>query len=199
LTIAVASILCILLAGCAASQAGQSGNVLYQADWSKGMDGWSGSADWKHFADMLVNDGSNIETGHRIMAPYQPKSQDYAIEAKILLIDPQCGGTKKQFGLIARATEQGGILGGFDCPQAALASTEDGRFDFFDPIASQDFTPGTKWHIYRLAVQGNKIRLFVDGAPLLEKANKRYLDNGKVGMFSIGAQISVRSFKVLRL
>ena len=39
----------------------------------------------------------------------------------------------------------------------------------------------------------------VDGAPLLEKADNRYLDGGKVGMFSVGAQISVRSFKVLRL
>ena len=170
------------------------------AVWSKGMDGWSGSPDWKHVDGMLVSDGSpGHPTGRRIMAPYQPQSQDYAIEAKIQLIDPQCGAYYKEFGLIARATKQGGIIGGFNCDQVTIASTEYGGFDFFDPIASQAFTPGAKWHIYRLAVKGNQIRLLVDGAPLLEKADDRYLDGGKVGMFSVGAQISVRSFKVLRL
>ncbi len=129
------------------------------AVWSKGMDGWSGSPDWKHVDGMLVSDGSpGHPTERRIMAPYQPQSQDYAIEAKIQLIDPQCGAYYKEFGLIARATKQGGIIGGFNCDQVAIASTEYGGFDFFDPIASQAFTPGTKWHIYRLAVKGNQIR-----------------------------------------
>ena len=41
--------------------------------------------------------------------------------------------------------------------------------------------------------------LFVDGAPLLEAADNRHLSSGRVGMFSIGAQINVRTFKVLKL
>src|SRR5689334_10044113 len=66
-------------------QAGQ--NVLYQADWSNGMDGWSGSGGWKTVGGMLVNDGTNDDPSLWIPAPYEPGSiTDYAIEAEIQLV-----------------------------------------------------------------------------------------------------------------
>lgn len=68
------------------------GDILYQADWSKGMDGWAGSSDWKVSTEkaMLLNDGSaspcSAQPGPTIVAPYSVKIADYAVEAKIQIL-----------------------------------------------------------------------------------------------------------------
>ena len=181
------------------------GNVFYEADWSSGMNGWAGSSDWKHVDSMLANDGSPGDLDRRITAPCQPPTNDYALEAQIQLIDPECvfGGGRKEFGLIARAAEHegGGVLGGFDCDKAKIASTQYNPTLALDreTIQSEPFTPGGEWHIYRLEVQGNEIRFLVDGSLLFDKASNRNLSGSKVGMFSHGAQINVASFKIMKV
>jgi hypothetical protein len=150
---------------------------------------------------MLTNDGSPGNMNRHIVSPCQPPTKDYALEAEIQEID-QCtfGSGPKQFGLIARGGEKGGILAGPDCGKAKIASTQKDFFAFDgETIASDPFAPGGGWHVYRLEVQGDQIRLLIDGAPLLEKADNRNLTGTKVGMFSNGAQINVRSFKILQL
>jgi hypothetical protein len=177
-------------------------DVLYEANWSDGMNGWAGTPDWKHVPGMLVSDGSpGHPTGARVTAPYQPETLDYAIEAQIQLLNPVCGNTYKEFGLLARTTKQGTIIGGVNCGEAAIASTRYGSISFFrrDIIASKPFDPGDEWHTYRLEVKDNTIKLLVDGALLLEKADNRHLSKGEVGLYSIGAQINVSSFKVFKL
>lgn len=130
-------------------------------------------------------DSSSLPTGYNRLA----------VEAESQLLNPKCGATYKEFGLVARAEKEDGIIAGSDCSDVAIAIGS----HFFRKIASQAFNTGPKWHTYRLAVQGNIIKLFVDGAPVLEAADNHYLSSGKVGMFSIGAQINVRSFKVIKL
>jgi hypothetical protein len=174
----------------------KAGNVLYEADWSEDLNGWPAVRGWKHISNMLVSDGS---PGHPariwIPAPYQPDTTDYAVEAEIQLLNPQCGATYKEFGLIARAEREEGIIAGYKCSEVAIGIGS----HFFRRIASQAFDAGSRWRTYRLEVQGNLIKLFVDGVSMLEAADNRYLSSGKLGMFSIGAQISVRSFKVIKL
>lgn len=182
---------------------GQSGNVLYQADWSSGMNGWAGSSDWKHVDNTVVSDGTpgHPTSEERLLAPCQPPTQDYALEAKIQLINTQCGATYKEFGLVAREADQGAILGGIDCDEAKLAVVQNSNYLTFsgNTIATGSFSPGTGWHVYRLEVKGNQIRLLADGTPILEKADNHDLSGSKVGMFSVGAQINVQSFKIEKL
>ena len=73
------------------------------------------------------------------------------------------------------------------------------RIVHLSPKTSAAFDTGQKWHTYRLEVQGNVIKLSVDGVPMLEAADNHYLSSGKVGIFTIDAQINVRSFKVIKL
>lgn len=183
---------------------GASGNTIYKADWSRGMNGWAGPPSWKAVNGMLVNDGSSTTGRGRISAPCQPDTANYAVEAEIQLIPPEnCAFVGQQFGLVARADEQGGILGGLLCSNdgLVLAST-DTEFSLIredDRIAEKDFTIDGKWHTYRLEVKGNSVRLLVDGAPFLNGTDNRRLDSGDVGMFASELQINVRSFEIERL
>lgn len=181
-----------------------SGSVIYQADWSSDMAGWVGSSDWSHTDSMLTNDGSPGDLDRRIMAPCEPPTKDYTLEAQIQLVDPKCvfGRGRKEFGLIARATEQGGgVLGGFDCDKVKVASTQYNPSFALDreTLRSEPFTPGGGWHTYRLEVQSDQVRFFVDGGLVFNQATNRNLNGTKVGMFSHGAQTNVRSFKIERL
>jgi hypothetical protein len=112
-----------------------------------------------------------------------------------------------KFGLLARTTKQGTIVGGVDWNRATIASAlkYGSDYDYFgydifqSRIATQPFDPGNGWHTYRLEVKGNSIKLLVDGAPLVEEVDNTILSNCQVGLFSAGAQINVRSFKVIKL
>jgi hypothetical protein len=169
------------------------------------MNGWAGSTDWKHVPDILVSDGS-VGTGW-VAAPYQPETPNYAIGAQIQLLGAALRINELRFGLLARTMEQGTIVGGVDWDEATIASAlyYASDYDYFgynifqSPIASQPFNPGVEWHTYRLEVKGNAIKLLLDGAPLVDGVDNTILLNGQVGLFSFGAQISVRSFKVIQL
>ena len=50
-----------------------------------------------------------------------------------------------------------------------------------------------------MEVQGDVLRLFIDGELAVETGDVRYVDGGQVGLWSGETQISVRSFQVLAL
>jgi hypothetical protein len=168
-------------------------STLYEADWSEGLNGWPSTFGWKTLNGMLLNDGSNTEgpswKSRWIAAPFQPSEADYAIEAEIQLIgNSGCGG----FGIVARGSYQGGA---YACGnQRAYIASKDG-----DIVKEQDFSRGSDWHTYRFEVQGNTLRLKIDGSVIVEVTDNRYLDSGMVGLWSDRNQINVRSYKVLRL
>ncbi len=196
-----------------------SEDVLYEADATGGLDEWTGSADWLHRDGQLINDGSAKAT--LIVAPYEPGSvSDYAVEAEISLVrcatrddfttvpqqfpreTPRGNGG---FGLIARAEERGAYWAGENCREPdndandnvqIWAADQDGAFD---SLAEQEHTVDAEWHTYRMEVRGDVIRLLVDGEPLLETRDVRYIGGGQVGLWSSLSQISVRSFRVLAL
>lgn len=55
------------------------------------------------------------------------------------------------------------------------------------------------WHTYRLEVQGNSIRVLLDGTVVIETSDNRYLSPGQVGLWSQGTQVNVRRFSVIAL
>jgi hypothetical protein len=91
----------------------EPGDVLYRPDWGTGLAGWAGPSDWKTVGGMLVNAGSGQRSASVIVAPYQPDTPDYAIEAEIQFV--QLGDYTGGFGIIARQEgrgEQDGYMGG---------------------------------------------------------------------------------------
>lgn len=166
--------------------------ILYQADWSTGLNGWFGSQDWKTLDGMLINDGTHNGIGLSITAPYTPNTDDYAVEAEIQVIRPiGCS----SFGIVARADrKETGYQTGINYCEFHGAA-----FYYMPELGYKEFEPGTDWHTYRLEVKGNTIKFLIDGALVLKTSDNRYLSGGQVGLWNDEVQLNVRSFKVMKL
>ena len=151
---------------------------------------------------MLVNDGTS-DAPLFIGAPFQPTTPDYAVE-----VEMQWARDGETFGFVARGGDEGGYWVGFapDCnwepneddivlwaPLIDSFCAEEGR------IAGTEVELDTEWHTYRLEVQGNIVRVFLDGGLMIETTDNRFLSAGQVGLWSDGAQVNVRSFTVIAL
>ena len=178
---------------------------LYMADSTGGLEDWTGSPDWIHRDGHLINDGTTPPSA--VLAPYElPKGiSDYAIEveARLVRCDPTFGGGVLYgggFGIVARAEEAGAYWAGPGCHVTTMGIWA-ATVDEFDVLASTDQPPSANadWHRYRVEVQRETIRLFVDGNLTLETSDLRYSGPGQVGLWSSSAQIDVRSFAVLPL
>jgi hypothetical protein len=160
--------------------------VLYQADWSGSLAGWSGTADWKVLGGMLINDGTRNLS--RIIAPYRAPTPDYTIEAEIQMVR---GGF---FSLTVRMDDRNSLVD---------ANFSDGRADIWAQgdgaaLTQRPFNVGGGWHTYRFEATGNRFRVFVDGSPGAEATDNRYISGTQAGL-SANAQINVRSFTVTAL
>jgi hypothetical protein len=176
--------------------------AVYEADSSGGLDEWNGPQDWKHLNGMLVNDGSNNSAGVWISAPFKPRSSNYAIEAEIQVVSGFCGNGRgdsyTNFGIVTRASDvDTGYWGGVDCSGVGAVSL--GSLFCCDRLAEQNFAVDLEWHTYRMEVDGNVVRFYVDGALLIEVSDNRYLESGYVGLWSYGVQVNVRNFRVIDL
>lgn len=179
----------------------QPGTVLYQANWSNGLDGWAGSQDWKSQGGMLVSDGTYQDTNGSqisptIEPPYQVKeTSDYAVEVRIQQLGGQgCFDAVVLRGSVATDGVQGyrftiGCYGGATIYAAHGSS--------LNQIAHVDFDPGNTWHTYRLEAKGTSITAFIDGIQVLGVTDATYLSGGVLGMKSEATQIDVSSFKVI--
>jgi hypothetical protein len=171
------------------------GTVVYQAHWSNGMDGWVGNSDWQVLNGMLVNTGKP-EGGDppTVLAPYPPQTRNYAIEAQVQYVADQYG--YYDFAFYVRSPEAGQ---GYD----AEISWERGAtlcIDFCgDPLRQAPFNPGSRWHTYRVEAKDNTIRLLIDGGVVFSASSLTYLDPGRIGLYSNGSQLNIRSFKVIAL
>ena len=75
------------------------GTVLFQSDWSKGLDGWGASDGWTVRDGMLEIDGKDNRT---LTIPYKPTVRDYAVIYSVQVVDePNDGG---YFRLVAAPT-----------------------------------------------------------------------------------------------
>jgi hypothetical protein len=177
------------------------GDVLYEADWSSGMDGWVGSPDWDHISNMIVSDGSQRELAHGwIKAPYVPDTSNYAVEVTVQLVNTDCQGWC-EFGIIARAEEAGAIAAGFGTvfgPSAAIIEASN-CFCFYEAKHKQQYKPDGEPHTYKLEVKDTSMKLYIDKGLVVETSDNRYLKSGRVGLFSVDTQMKVLSFRVIKL
>jgi hypothetical protein len=193
-----------------------STDVLYEADWSKGLEGWSGVGGWKTLGGQLINDGSNEDANVWTKAPYQLGNiADYAVEADIQVVsvaDPQFD----SFGIVVRGGETTSASASPSSQAAGYKAGIDGETGYVGgplesaritrpgpsgpkPIAKATFNPRKSWHLYRVEADGNTIKFLIDGAVIAKGVDNTYLSGGQVGLWSKEVQLNVRSFKVIKL
>lgn len=192
----------LMLAGCGQPSITASSprpvTVLYRADWSKGMDGWSGSEDWTALGGKLLCAGKDFSLTVGAVAPLDlDRAEGYAVEADIQLLRYTI--SNGSFGVMVRVQEDGTGYGAGHVPsdKAVVLRTEQGGGR--PVLDSQAFTPGGEWHRYRIEVRDNELRAFIDGAPTLSATDNTFLTGKRVGLWSSGAQLSVRGFEVTEL
>ena len=149
------------------------GTVLFQADWSKGLDGWNASDGWTVRDGMLEIDGNDNRS---LTIPYQPAVRDYAVIFSVQVVDePQDGGF---FRLVADPTptspgfhaEVEGLQTNLqhvngDHPHA-LVQLDPG--DVQDPHSYRpiDYEPKNRVFNYHVEVRDSSVRFATDKASL---------------------------------
>ena len=203
ISIAVLAVLLLIFASTTCSSPlPKAEDVLCQSGSNDNWSGWHLASGWKRLSGMLLNDGSNggYNGKSTLVAPVscQPKTMDYAVEAKIQVVtfsDNYSG-----FGINVRevpsSTHEPGYSTYIDSASenGANISAVGG-----DVLKSASFHPGTDFHIYRAEVKGNTITFLIDGASVLSVVDNRYISTGEVGLWCANAQIEMSSFKVIKL
>jgi hypothetical protein len=180
-----------------------AGSVLYQADWSHGLDGWGtppqqpslvqppphDASDWYAAGGLLLSRGAALVSD--IAAPYQPGRAgiaDYVIETQIQL---RAG---NYIGISVRREGGDGYAGivtdmgsGF---RAYIWRQDTGE------LASAPFNPGSAWHAYRLQAQGDTLTFSIDGNALVSANDSRWSSGGWTGLYEFSSQLAVRSFVI---
>lgn len=178
-----------------------AGQTLYQANWSTRPSEWGQSPDWRIVDGMAISVGNaSYDAAYRLrFSPlYTLPPGDIVVEAEIQFDRVvEEAGTYKTFGVIARATADGGYAFGpcLNCRPSLLGLTSQG---FEDPLVTVPYDPGSGWHTYRVEFNGAEIIASIDGHEALRVVDATYLDATGVGLWAAGSVVEVRSFEVRR-
>jgi hypothetical protein len=175
--------------------------VLCNVDLSKGIDGWSGSTDWRALNNMLINDGTNSadNADSVVLAPCQLNTANYSVVATIEYLRGGNG-----FGILARGGGGNGYkawIGAQGLAAIGLASQSPPDDLTGDSLVVQDnYQVDTAWHTYRFDLKENTLTFFIDGQKILNTLDNQYLNSGSVGLVvNGGSEIDVKSFQVTAL
>jgi hypothetical protein len=185
------------------------GTVLYQADWSHGLAGWKSPGGWSVVQGELQADFNDTTS---IAAPYKLTVTNYAVEARIQvvrLLHPN-GGFYSIFAnqVPGKDGYQAGVsdlMGPGPRPNGSNPQLQ----IYIEPIGAMaqgsfqpsDNDPGTRWHTYRVEVQGNAATLFVDGVAIttVSSTQTNTLSNGPIGISCGTVVLRVSSFRITAL
>lgn len=186
------------------SGSARPGQVLYTADWSHGLDGWSGTPDWHASGGMLVDDGTNgvnLATTPSLTGPIDlGTNPDYTITASIAVTQQ---GFDPGFGMFVRYTrpDQGYIIGlndGYNADNPQMLDISVTRADsFYSPIVNVPFVPDTSFHTYSIEVHGSKITVSVDGTVYAAVDDSSYASGASIGFWDKDVQLQIRSLTVV--
>lgn len=185
-----------------------AGTVLYQADWSHGLSGWTQAQGWKVVQGQLESDSSDSAT---FSIPYKPAVSDYAVEMRLEIVRLLSQTGASSFDIFAvkapgKAGYQAGvsnILGSAPHPMAAHPQAQ----VFLDPFEyggrgnglPNAFYPQPGWQTYRVEVRGNEAIFLVDGAQISSVTSQQTdtLSNGPLGLSCQKIVLRVSSVRIL--
>jgi len=185
-----------------------SGAVLYQADWSAGLDGWTGTSEWTIVSGILVNQSNTVAGA--ITAPFDLGDRaEYAIEFEMRLVSRSiCDTWGPGLGAFVRGHYSVGWWERCQGTYAGIAASEQitgGDTISYDMLANSPNRPGplpildTDWHRYRIEVQSSSIALLVDDERILTVIDDEFLESATLGIWSNYVEIEVRGFRILTL
>lgn len=175
-------------------------DVLCQSGSNDNWNGWHLGNGWKRLNGLLLNDGTNGDYNGRptVLAPAscQPKTMDYAVEARIHAVS--FSNNYSGFGINVRGfpspSNETGYSTFIDSFTGANISVVGG-----DVLKSVSFSPGTSFHLYRVEVKANTITFLIDGTSVLTVVDNKFISAGEVGLWCANAQIEMSGFRVLKL
>jgi hypothetical protein len=186
-----------------------AGTVLYQADWSHGLTGWTGAQGWKVVQGQLESDNSGSAT---FTIPYQLSVSDYAVEIRVQVVRtvPPYGG---HYEIVApkEPGKDGYYAGVLDLKAPGphpfgLHPQSNVYLDPLDHMATgsgipQDYEPGSGWHTYRVEVRGNEASLLDDGTQIGSATSEQtdVLSNGPIEFSTQLVILRVSEVRILTL
>ena len=153
-------------------------HFLYQADWSKGMKGWVGESEWTVSEGGILASNGNVKTNNAIVAPYQPKAANYAVEAEIKFLGAKTSSTSAFFGIFVRSGVNPDVLGydGYIIDNIAKirkAAPQTGII-----LNQTNYPLDTNWHTYRVEIKDSVATFFIDNKQVLEASDSAYTQPG---------------------
>jgi hypothetical protein len=176
-------------------------NTLYHADWSQGMNGWKGGAEWKWIENGVVGSDGGEGSNYGLLAPYHSMSADYAVEAQVQVIRFTAS-SSGDVGLLVRADMgENGYFCGIDATRNMMVALVRSGERLLTPLSMRGpkLPPGLQYHLFRVEVRKNIITCFIDGHQAAQAADNDYLTAGMVGLRAVNAVIDVHGFQVLKL
>ncbi|CAN5800613.1 hypothetical protein BH23CHL2_BH23CHL2_17610 [soil metagenome] len=177
--------------------------VVYQSDWSGGIDGWIGSPDWQAVNGRLVNDGTRSTRDLWIEAPVQVDPwQAMVIEFKIEAPDNDYG----SFGLVARASDAGWYQFGvrwedFERGSGVPVVTLGASIRQETRRVREEFVT-LRWpltsgpHLFRAEFRDGEARFFVDGREAGSISEGIFVPGEFIGLWSERTPLQVLFFRV---
>lgn len=210
---------CLLLvfAGCSSNAPPQSAQatpetptaapkrVLYQSNWTSGLDGWKGKPGWKAEQGELHTD---LSVDNDITIPYTSDVADYSIEFRLKVVNsvPGAGfsltidktdGTDGLNAGVAHLQPPGYDAPKFSYPQAQVfVNPSDDQTNKFVTI---DYLPGTDWHVYRIDIHSKRMVFYSDDQRLSYADCTRALSRGPIHFTSAHAILNMSYFRISTL
>ncbi|MEA2523352.1 MAG: hypothetical protein QOF73_579 [Thermomicrobiales bacterium] len=166
--------------------------LLYGVPDTEGFDAWpSLPPGWSVVGGQLMADGSPFQ-GY-VQPPRTIDRDNYAVEAEIRVAEqPACAAN---FGIVVRGSESGYYAGGVEWVCGTGSSVRLWALDRL--LAQQERSIDQEWHTYRVEVNGDRIRISVDGEVVLEATDASFPSGGQIALWSNGVKLDVRAFRVL--
>ena len=180
-----------------------AGDIVYESDWSGGMDGWIGTPDWEVAGGYLVNDGTRASREPWLEAPVQVEPwQAMIVEVVIEVQGTEYG----SFGLVARGGQAGWLQLGMrwqeverDNGSSAVTlgatirrSTQRVQEEWF--THPHPLTPGP--HVYRFEFIDGAVSMLIDGVEVGEIEDHTFAMGAFIGLWSERTPLEVGFFRV---
>lgn len=186
-----------------ASAAPAPATVLYQADWTTGLDGWSIFPGFNVANGVMTFDGKS-DSG--AVAPFHTHGlRSFAVEASIQVGTPTQQ-ARPSYDLFVRRPDvhsNSGLYAGYDAVSGEYAATNvadlswHGARWYYAPGAA--FRLDSSFHTYRIEVQGTAYRLEIDGQVMVPWTNVTLAGGDMLGLTFTYVPATVKSFTVYSL
>lgn len=172
-----------------------SEQLLYQADWSNGLNGWNSTDEWYVSGGILKSRGvdGSYDVQPTLVVPYSVSStNDYAVQAKLRIVSGDC------VFLQLRGTPSDNGWNGYKgavCSSDGIVRIQRNS----DQLRTYSFNDSQNWHIYRVEVRGSSLRLLIDGSEVLSVEDTQFPTGSQVGLKTWNGQVEISSLEIIAL